>query len=498
MNVMYCKVLCCASRFSLESHATLVSKYIKYMQTPLRLMSVVFFSGILLACSNRYELDQNIKQVELPDNWGEQYQATPVVNNWLSYIDNPQVHSLVNKALERNFELKQAAYEVAIAEQSLINTGSALWPSLELSLDANRRKTTDPETYTNSTSLSADLRYELDVWGKLSDSKQRDNLLFLSEKANYQQARQNLVSEVVLAWFNVIAANNLLALYEQRARNSQQNLEIIESGYLSGLNEALDVYLARNELNNELTRVSEQRATQAVNIRMLERLVGDYPGAELIVDEKLPLLQSDFSLGVPSELITRKPGLQANWYRLLAQDSALAYAHKQRFPSLNITASIGDSADELSNLFSGTGLAWSLAGGVVAPIFDAGRLKSNEEIAKLRLQQTEKAYLDGLFEAFEQVENAITQEQSLKQRYETMLTAQENAMTAETLSFEQYQSGLVNYTTVLDAQSRSFDAQSTVIQIKKLLIANRIKLYLALGGNFEDFPLEDTQSVVKN
>ena len=118
------------------------------------------------------------------------------------------------------------------------------------------------------------------------------------------------------------------------------------------------------------------------------------------------------------------------------------------------------------------------------PLFNAGKLEANEDMSRLVLKQTEQAYLSTLYDAFGDVENSVTREASLRERYQMMLKAQENAIAAQTLSFEQYQSGLVEYTTVLDAQSRSYDAQSTVIQIKNQLIANRINLHIALGGNF--------------
>jgi outer membrane protein TolC len=112
------------------------------------------------------------------------------------------------------------------------------------------------------------------------------------------------------------------------------------------------------------------------------------------------------------------------------------------------------------------------------------KVKANEEVARLNAQKQEQAYLDTLYDAFSDVENAITQQQSLQASYKSTLEAQENALAAEQLSFEQYQSGLVTYTTVLDAQSRSFDAQSSLIETKNQLIANRINLYVALGGDF--------------
>lgn len=446
----------------------------------------VFLSCILLSACNTttYELDESLRQSNVPQTWQNSTQVQDVNSGWLSQISNEQIQTLVSVALNNNFALKQQAYTLQIKKQELIISGSALWPSLDLAVSSSRRKNIFPSDYTNSASVDLNIKYEIDLWGKLSDLNKQANLDYLSEQANYEQARLQLVADVVIACFKVIESNQLTQLYQQRADNTQQNLDIIESGYQQGLNSALDVYLSRNEVNSELSRTVEQKATKIEAIRSLELLLGDYPKGALAIDASLPLLNSDIPTGLPSELITRKPQLIASWYQLLATDASLAYAHKQRFPAINLTASIGNSGSDLSDVVSASALGWSLLGNLAMPLLNAGKLEANEEKARLLLKQKEQDYLETLHHAFLDVENAVTQESSLKQRYQMMLAAQENAIAAQRLSFENYQSGLVDYTTVLDAQSRSFDAQSTVIQIKNQLIRNRIQLHIALGGDF--------------
>ena len=448
-------------------------------------------SFFLLACSNTSEVDKKLTNPSLPDNWQESKQALSVENNWLSQLDNPQVQQLVTKALAANHQFAMQAYALEIAEQQLIVSGSQLWPELDLSFRSGRSKDNQSDSYANSNSVNLNLSYELDIWGKLSAADQISNYNYLAQKATFEQYKQQLVVNVVTTWFKVIEADKLLSLYRSRVENSQQNLAIIEGRYRSGLTAALDVYLTRNDLNNELTRVSEQATEKTKLIRKLERLIGEYPKGELLVNANLPLLTNDIPIGLPAELISRKPELKASWYKLLSQDAALAYAHKQRFPSIILSGSVGDATADIGDLLSGSSLAWSLLGSISAPIFNAGRLQANEEKSRIELRQGEQLYLDTLYEAFSDVENAITTEKNLKHSYYTMLAAQENAKIAATLSFEQYQSGLVSYTTVLDAQKRSFEAQTTLIKIKNRLIANRINLHLSLGGDFSAQSLEN-------
>lgn len=439
------------------------------------------------ACSSQLNLikrEQNAAQT--PEAWRQAVakEVRSVEGNWLQQLQQPQVFELVDKALVNNQSLLQQAYEVEIKQQQLKAEGASLWPSLDLSASSGRNRNNRPVSYSNSNSVSLEAAYEIDLWGKLSASKREASLNYLVQKSLYEQARQQLVADVVSAWFNVITQQKLLALFEQRATLAERNVEIIESGYRQGLNEALDVYLTRNELNNERSRIAAQKAEYLQSVRTLERLLGDYPSAELVVSAELPLLKQSIPLGLPSELITRKPSLLASWYQLLASDAALAYAHKQRFPSLRLTASLGDSSQDFDDLFSPSSLAWSLLGGVTMPLFQGGRLKANESAAEFVVKREEQRYLQQLYDAFGDVENAITQEQALMSRYQTTIKAEENAQAAEQLAFEQYQNGLVSYTTVLDAQNRSFEAQSSVIEIKNQLIGNRIALHIALGGDF--------------
>jgi len=466
----------------------------------LKPLYISIVSMMLFSCSSTYLIDEEFRQSSAPAQWSANLLTTDVEDNWFEQLQNEQIHRFVDIAINNNFQLKQQALAIAILEQDLIIAGSELWPSLDLSLNKGRSKSVSADntsTYSTSATLDLDLQYELDLWGKLSAANRQANLELMAQKATFEQAKQQLVADVITAWFSVIEANKLLVLYQQRSQDIQQNLSIIESGYQQGLNSALDVYLTRNEVNSELSRTSEQRTQKTLAIRKLEQLLGQYPEGALFVDAELPSLDSDIPVGLPSDLVSRKPELVASWYQLLAKDSALAYAHKQRFPSVSLTASLSDNQTNISDLLSTSSLGWSLLGNLAMPLFNAGELKANEEKTRLDLKQTEQEYLSTLYDAFADVENAITYEASLKERYHMMIKAQENAIAAQQLSFEQYQSGLVEYITVLDAQSRSYDAQSAVIQLKNQLIANRINLHVALGGNFAKAPSTEAQEQEK-
>ena len=186
---------------------------------------------------------------------------------------------------------------------------------------------------------------------------------------------------------------------------------------------------------------------------------------------------------LPSEVILQKPTLQSAWLDLLSADANLAVAHKQRFPSFTLNANVGKNSDTFKDILS-TDLVWSLIAGISAPLFDAGTLKANEDIALYTKQQAELDYIQAVYDSFADVEQALFKEQTLVQQYASVANAKENALIAESLAFEQYLKGLVTYTTVLDAQTRSVDAQSSLITIQSQLFINRIQLHFALGSSF--------------
>nr|MBX2857935.1 TolC family protein [Cellvibrionaceae bacterium] len=196
---------------------------------------------------------------------------------------------------------------------------------------------------------------------------------------------------------------------------------------------------------------------------------------------------------LPATLLQRRPDIQSAWLRVLQQNASLAVAHKARFPSLSLSASAGKGAAELSDIPQ-SNLAWGIGASLIQPLINAGRLKSAEDIARLRLQQFEKSYLDTVNRAFQQVETALQSQVNLDARLNYTQASSSNAVQAEKLAFDQYQRGLVAYSTVLEAQRRSVDAQIQVISLKKQIIVNKITLLNAVGGELDFIPWPNRQA----
>lgn len=439
---------------------------------------------IMSGCAHQSAITIDKDNLAVPQAWSQTDKLTlsPENENWLNEIASDSVKLAVDQAIKYNHGLQQQQLSLLALEQSAIASGASLWPSLNLSFSNSRREQSSNLSTNHDLSLS--LSFELDLWGKLSANDRQVNMQLASQKSQYEQYKQDLVADVILAWFSLVEASQQLALSEKRFSNTQQNLAIIESGYESGLNSALDVYLSRNEVATEQSRVANQKTSYEAATRRLELLLGAHPTGKLVIENNvIPDIKGSLNPGVPSEVVANKPGLSATWLSLLAKDAGLAYAHKQRFPSISLTAGLGTSSSDLGDLLT-VDPNWSLVGNITQPLFNAARLKANEEKARFEAQQAEQAYLAAVNNAFADVENALVKEQNLRISYQAYQSASENARLAEQLSFEQYLKGLVSYTTVLDSQTRAFNAESSLIQAKYQLLENRLQLHVALGGDF--------------
>ena len=423
---------------------------------------------------------------QLPPEYGVTQFSAPAVEASESIWQLPITRPLIDKALADNYGLAQQAEAVVQARQNVVAAGAARWPSLNLSAGAQRGRQADMLPVLNTFDLSVSLDYEVDLWGRLSLSQQRARLQLAAVELDYLGAQRDTAASVLSTAFDMLAARQQQRLLEQRLASLRASLDVIERGYRGGLNSALDVYLARNTVEQQRANLASQRQLGFSASSGLQLLLAEYPNGRVLdgVVASLPGLDKLQDLGVPSQLLTRREDVQSAWFDLLAADLDLAVAHRNRFPSLSLSASVRDRDDAWRRLLDGGELAWTAGASLLAPLFQGGRLRAQVAAAHSRARQAEQRYLAVVFQAMAEVENALVSERELHVRLEALRQAQDNAERALQLANDQYLRGLVTYTTVLEAQRRAFDTETSALQIHNQLLQNRIRLQRAVGGDF--------------
>ncbi len=422
------------------------------------------------------------------DGWARTIELGEPELNWITELEATPIPALVREALSTNFQLAEQRIRLEEARQAVVIAGADRLPSLTASVDATRRGADSPATgsQTDPTDygLTGVAAWELDLWLGLTDAARAARLDYESELAAYEAARRSLVADTAALGFEAISARQLLTLFEQRLESLQVTYDIIDGSYRRGLGNALDVYLAQNALEQQREIVAQQRQTVLETTASLQLTLGRYPDGDMALPESLPVITGTIPPGMPSGLLARRQDIRAAWLGLLAADARFAVAHKNRFPRLVLTGAGGSASGGLSDLLSADVTSWTVAGTLTQPIFAGGRLRAAERQARARIEALEHRYLGLVYQAFADVENALSRSASLSERYTALEKAERNARAALVLSFDQYQRGLVSFTTVLEAQRRAFDSGTALVRIQNALMQNRVTLYRSLGGEF--------------
>lgn len=438
-------------------------------------------AGALGGCASS-AMTERATDLALPEQWQREAIPGAFALGELSQFQMPGLDALLAQALARNRALAQQRSRVAAARQGLAVSRAARLPSLSLGADAQRPRSTQGAAAPRRFELSASLAFELDAWGRLNDAQRESALRLKAEEARYADLERRTAADVLTSLFEAVAANQLLALFRQRLENLGKSLDVIERSYRGGLSDALDVYLAQTTVDQERANVASQVQAAYQAVAKLELLLAEYPDGRMPLGDALPVLDAPVPAGLPSELLSRRADLQLAWFELLAADAALAVAHKNRFPSLDLTSSARNLGASFSELLQDGEFAWTAAASLAQPLFQGGRLQALEAQAKERALELEQRYLEAVFEALAEVENELSRLRSLQERHAAFEQAQLDAEAALEIASDRYLRGLVDYTTVLEAQRRAFDAQTTVVQLRSQLLQSRVALQLALGG----------------
>ncbi len=423
---------------------------------------------------------------ETPKAWAAaQEKLGDVEVGWIASFEDAVLTALVEEAQANNKNLQIAAANVDRSRALARQAGAALKPNVNLVTGASESGVLDPGGSNTQFNAGLQLNWELDVWGRIRSGQQAASASAEAAQADYLFSQYSLAAGVARTYFLAIEAGLQEGVARRTFEALQETARIVNVQYENGLASSQDLALTKSDLATAEDTLTATAGAKRDAIRALEILLGRYPGAELELRDALPAAPSPPPAGVPSDILERRPDLIAAERDVAAAFNSLDSAKAAKLPAISLTSNVGGASGSLSNLLDPTNIAWTVAGNLVAPLFDGGARDAQVQISTAEQKQAVAAYGQAALDAFGEVETNLDQGVVLDQRKVSLTEAASEANEAYRVARLRYDEGETDLIDVLSIQQRVFATESNLVSIERQRLEQRVNLNLALGGSWE-------------
>ena len=421
----------------------------------------------------------------------------PRPERWWEDFDDAELSEFIETALQDNFTLR-AAYERLSQARALARLEEAeKSPTLDLRVGGTGRDGSDSDRQ-GEINLGLQASYEIDLWGRIRSGIEAERLEADATAEDYQAAAVTLSAEIARSVYQLTEAVSQLELLEEQLKTNQDVLLVIEGRFSIGQSDAADVLRQRQLVEAN----TEQQIITRASIELLEHqilvLLGSPPQGRLEVDqpEFFPEIAELPEIGLPSDLLQRRPDVRASYLRLQSADALVAVAVKDQYPTLNLGAVVTTVADNPSDLFD----SWigSLTAQLLGPIIDGGRRRREVERTVAVRRQRLAEYGDTVLSSFQEVEDALTLERHQIDRVESLKRQLALAQMAYIELRNQYLNGAADFIDVLAAVQNQQGLERSVLAARLMRIEHRIALHRAIAGGFVDLNQDRIEPGAKN
>jgi len=407
--------------------------------------------------------------------------AAPVADRWLATFDDPVLSELVAEALMYNADLQAAAARVEQASGYVAVASGSIYPSVGLA--ATQSGKSGGGGGLNAVFLNASL--ELDVWGRLRYGEAAAESQSAAVQADYAYARQSLAAMVAKSWFVAIEAGLQRAIVIDSLHSSESLTSLAQDRLRIGNGNEQAVAEARANVGSYRDMLRQVELAREQALRALELLLGRYPAAEIAVAQQLAPMPPAVAVGVPSELLERRPDVIAAERRVAAAFNRIGEAKAALLPRISLTAGGSYISSDVFVLQNKSNPAFSFGANLLAPIYQGGVLRAQVEIRTAEQKEAVAVYARTAQRSFAEVENALAGENALRDR-DAILGANiiDNTRALELVQI-QYRVGSVDLRAVGQSQLALYTARMSLLRVQTERRAQRVNLYLALGGGFD-------------
>jgi multidrug efflux system outer membrane protein len=439
-------------------------------------------------------------------NWREipVAEAESLANtDWWDLFDDPQLQELIRVALTENKDLKIAVERIEEARARYGFAKADLWPQINQGAGGGKVRFTDGslvhtpdgdnvdsgDSETRLYSVSADVSWELDFFGRIRRTTESQKALLLGTQEARRSAVLALVADVARAYFELCDLDRRLAIARRTIESRRDYVVLARDRFEGGVTPEIDFRQAEAELKRVETVVFELERLIAAKENELSVLLGRNPGGIVrgrsVEEQKLP---AAVPAGLPADLLDRRPDVREAEQVLASATANIGAAKALLFPRFALTGSFGWASTDFDDLFESSAKSWNIIGNQLQPIFDAGKNRRRLEVTESQQRQTLYQYERTVLQAFRETEDALVAYRKTGEQRQ----AQAARVTAERKVLElaelRYRGGVANYLEVLDAQRSLFGAELDETATIGAHLVGLVKLYKALGGGWSEEP----------
>jgi len=419
-------------------------------------------------------------------------QASMAEQSWQAVFTDPPLQKLIAEALSAGPDALLGAARVREAEALAGIARAPLFPQAQLSLNTSPMARLPGDQYSSSFLGGVGISWEIDLWGRYRRGNEAARADLLSSQESLHGLRASLVGSVAGNYYQLAALRETMAVTQRAADNQREVLRLVKRLSAAGISTAAEERQQESALGATEARIPALRRQIAETENALAVLLGRHPGAMTFETPPTLVIPNLAPPGLPSALLERRPDIRQAEAGLVAANARVGEAKALFFPSLSLTAIFGGVSTSLSDIVNGRAPAVASIGpGLLQPLFAGGRIYFNQEAALARLDQALIGYRKTLLGALGEVANALTAFETSAEAMDIQARRVESSREAMRLADLRFRAGTTSFLEVLDAQRQLLSAETD--QAQSLLDRRNalVRLYLALGGGWEEQPIRD-------
>jgi NodT family efflux transporter outer membrane factor (OMF) lipoprotein len=436
------------------------------------------------------------------------------LDQWWLVFKDPELTALVERAIRANLDLQLAEARIHEARATTRIEAAPLWPEFDATGSFSRTLQSQNAAQIGSTSPSAgpvisdqpmnlyqpgfDASWEIDVFGGTRRSVESAQASFEASIYDRNDVLLMLLGEVASGYIDLRSYQTQLEVTENNLAAQTGTLKLTRARYEGGLASDLDVAQQEAQVAATASEIPTLETSCRQSIHSLGTLLGELPDAlseELSSPAPIPTAPPELPLGLPSELLRRRPDIRRDERKLAAAVANIGVATADLFPKFSLTGATQLQSISVSNLLSEGSLYWTFGPTVTWPIFQGGKIVANIDKSDAQRDEALITYQQTILNALEEVENEIVAYTRERERYQHLLTAVSASRRALELSTELYLGGLKNFLDVLDAQRTLLSSENDLAASQAAVSKDLVALDKALGGGWQGFQYDAKQSL---